>query len=82
MQKNNVLVTALQKTKLWYIIVRKDRMSNGGGGLAFLIHNSIQYSVAPLPAPTTHDNLMELQAVNIVRFNKCSIVKHIYPTYN
>ena len=39
-------------------------MSNRGGGLAFLIHNSIQYSVAP--SPTAHDNVMESQAVNIV----------------
>ena len=49
-----------------YSIVRKDRMSNKGRGLAFLIHNSIQYSVAPLPPPTAHDNVMESQAVNIV----------------
>ena len=49
-----------------YNIVRKNRMSNRGGGLAFLIHNSIQYNVSPLPAPTAHDNIMESQAVNIV----------------
>ena len=41
-------------------------MSNRGGVLAFLTHNSTQYSVAPLPAPTAHDNVMESQAVNIV----------------
>ena len=68
------IVAALQETKLSqlcsltapeYNIVRKD-MSNSGGGLALLIHNSIQYTVAPLPAPTAHDNVMESQAVNIV----------------
>ena len=36
------------------------------GGLAFIIHNSIQYSMAPLPAPTAHDNVMESLAINIV----------------
>ena len=67
MQMNNILVAALQETNLSqlcsltapeYNIVRKDRMSNRGGGFAFLIHNSIQYSVAHLPAHTAHDNVM------------------------
>ena len=87
MQMNNVLVAALQETKLSqlcsltapeYNIVSKDRMSNRGGGFAFLIHNSIQYSVEHLPAHTAHDNVMESQAVNIVSGLTNALLLNIY----
>ena len=59
-------------------------MSNRGGGFAFLIHISIKYSVAPLPAPTGHDNVMESQVVNIVSGLTNVLLLNIYipPTTN
>ena len=43
MQMNKTKLSQLcSLTAPGYNIVRKDRMSNGEGGLAFLIHNSIQ----------------------------------------
>ena len=59
-------------------------MSNRGGGLTFLIHNSIQYSVALPPAPIAHDNVMESQAFNIVSGLTNVLFLNIYipPTTN
>ena len=53
-------------------------MSNKEWGLASLIHNTIQYSVAPLPAPTAQDNVMESQALNIVSGLKNVLLLNIY----
>ena len=61
-----------------YSIVRKDRMSNKGRGLASLIHNTIQYSVALPPAPTAQDNVMEAQAVSIVSVFTIVLLLNIY----
>ena len=69
-----VLIAALQETKLTdksspidipgYSIERKDRGSNKGGGLAFLIHRSIKYSTAN-DAFNINDNHTEAQAIRV-----------------
>ena len=63
-----------------YNIVRNGMSSREG--LAFLIHNSIEYSVVSLSAPTAYDNLIESQAVNIVSGLTNVLLLNIYPTYN
>lgn len=61
MKEKNISVAAIQETKLTaksnfpfnhgdYSIIRKDR-NTGGGGLAFIIENSIKYKTTTLPPP-------------------------------
>ena len=66
---------ALQETKLTsksklkpidnYTIVRKDRSTNKGGGLAFYIHKSITFNNITTPPPLETDNHLEELSINI-----------------
>ncbi|KAI5727897.1 hypothetical protein M8J77_008348 [Diaphorina citri] len=75
METNDILVAAIQETRLTvnsnlvsrdnYSILRKDRGKNTGGGLAFIIHNSVQYSSVTIPTPRQQDTFLEQQAIAI-----------------
>ena len=68
----DVKVAALQETKLSktsklsefcdYTLVRKDRIEREGGGLAFLIHKSLQFQTLPSPIKDKH---FECQVIKI-----------------
>ena len=59
MEQEHLKVAAIQETKFTckskpvndpnYTIIRKDRSTNKGGGLAFIVHNSISYKLLNLP---------------------------------
>ena len=66
MEKNNIHIAAIQETKLTakskmretpnYTLVRKDREKDKGGGVAFLVHESISFHRDPTP-PSLKDDL-------------------------
>ena len=73
LHKNNIKIAALQETKLssrsrlkfpHFTVVRLDR-TNHGGGLALLIHESIQFSTVDLPQRPVEDIDTEVQAIHI-----------------
>lgn len=65
MNDNEIKLAAIQETKLneksqfpsiksGYTILRKDRV-DAGGGLAFIIENSVLYKTTSLPTPRNND---------------------------
>lgn len=74
MQLHKVMVGAIQETKLNatcslqscnnYNILRKDRTRSGGGGLAFIIDNTVQYRSIP-PDPNVRDLYLEHQGIAV-----------------
>ena len=72
METKEVKIAALQETKLThkskdpnsqnYTLVRKDRLKDKGGGLAFLVHKSIQFEVIPDAPPDPH---LETQGIRV-----------------
>lgn len=75
MHDNGIKVAAIQETKLTeksqfpsmksgHTIVRKDR-GVGGGGLAFIIEESVLYKTTPLPNPSNNDQTIEQQCITI-----------------
>ena len=75
MYNNNILVGAIQETKLSekskalttnnYTLVRQDRGTDKGGGLAFLVHNDINFYSNPTPANLINDPHIETQTITI-----------------
>ena len=73
MKEKDIKIAALQETKLnekskltessQYTLVRKDRKQDKGGGLAFLIHKSIPFQSADLPAH--QDPHLEIQGIKV-----------------
>ena len=71
MKKKNIKIAAFQETKLNedtqinnignYTLIRKDRTRDAGGGVAFLIHNSIKFQ----ELPDIQDPHIEFQAIKI-----------------
>lgn len=73
MEKNDVLIATIQETKLNlnvnvslpnYTIVRRDRVTDQGGGLAFIVHKTVNFRTISLPDIPT-DNLLEQMAISI-----------------
>lgn len=88
MEKHNILIAAIQETKMTvranittlnHSLVRLDRERGGiGGGLAFLIHKSIQYSIVTLPPPTNVSPPIEQQAISITSGTNTITLVNIY----
>lgn len=74
-EKNNILIAAIQETKLTskskqpktpnYTFVRKDRGVNKGGGLAFLVHKDINFTLENTPAILEQDPHLETMTISI-----------------
>lgn len=75
MKKNGISIAAIQETKLTsksnfsssqgdYIIIRQDR-GNDGGGLAFIIENSVRYKSTTIPPPPSTDQTLEQHCISI-----------------
>ena len=70
--KEDIKIAALQETKLskqstnpntgCFTLVRRDREGKGGGGLAFLVHNTLNFQQVPEPIPDSH---LESQTIKI-----------------
>ena len=75
----NILIAALQETKLTssspdisipnFSMVRKDRGRNKGGGLAFLIHDTVQYTVMADSTVDPHLEHLAIKVNNLVIVN-------------
>jgi len=73
MARNNIKIAALQETKLRpthrlqssssYNLLRSDRSRNYGGGLAFIIHRSVNYR--PLSFSAHQDEFAEVQGIAV-----------------
>ncbi|KAM7361982.1 LOW QUALITY PROTEIN: uncharacterized protein ACRADG_012848 [Cochliomyia hominivorax] len=69
-----VVVAAVQETKLTtnsslhccngYNVLRKDRTRSNGGGIAFIIHNTVQYRALSLDL-TSRDQYLEIQGIAV-----------------
>ena len=80
MNENDIKIAALQETKLTskskdpntadFTLVRKDRNRDKGGGLAFLIHKTIQFKALP---NSPCDTYMESQAISVGETNIVNI---------
>jgi len=87
MEKESIPVTALQETKLSdrcspapatpnHALIRTDRKCDKGGGLAFLIHESIPFSVLQ---PCQSDGVMETQCIKMqTRDSELTVTNDIY----
>ena len=75
MRKKQIHIAAIQETKFTdkskikdikdYTLVRKDRNTNKGGGLAFLVHQSIQFNLETTPPAINNDQHIEMLTINI-----------------
>ena len=84
MEKDNIPIAAIQETKLTkdskpfktpnYTLVRKDRGTNKGGGLAFLVHKDLNFSIEPTPRILEQDPFLESLTIRIPGIDK----KHLY----
>jgi hypothetical protein len=85
MTNENVMIAAIQETKLTdksrplvaldYAIVRRDRTHDSGGGLAFLVHTSIQFAEVDTIPLQPHE---EVQVIDVVLNNSHLRVKNVY----
>ena len=84
MKKKEIKIAAFQETKLSekvqlndlgdFILIRKDRLKDTGGGVAFLIHKNISFQILP----NINDEHAEYQAIKI---NNIQIINlYIPPT--
>ena len=77
--ENEVKIAALQETKCHsksklgntgeYTLIRADRKSNSGGGLAFLVHKSVPFQPLPKPREDDHIEYMAIKVDNIAILN-------------
>ncbi len=75
MEGDKILVAAIQETKLTskskpkntpnYTLIRKDRIGKQGGGLAFLVHNSIIFQLETTPQALSSDKHIESLTITI-----------------
>jgi hypothetical protein len=70
MTRQNIVVAAIQETKLSalsklnlgseYTILRQDRLSDSGGGVAFIIHRKVQFAKVPYAAKQQHEEVLSI----------------------
>ena len=88
LEKERILVAAIQETKLTckskvkktpnYSLIRKDRGSNKGGGLAFLVHESIPFHQEKTPANLDSDKHLESLTINIPSKSGDFMIRNVY----
>jgi hypothetical protein len=93
LDKNNIKVAAIQETKLTiksstlntknYTLVRKDRGKNKGGGLAFLVHESVTFYQETTPPTLSNDPHLESLTITIPGKDNKLQIRNIYiPPYS
>jgi hypothetical protein len=91
MEKNAILIAALQETKLTdkskakktpnYTLVRKDRGTDKGGGVAFLVHKDLNFTLESTPAILDQDLHLESITIKIskaINNNDELFIRNIY----
>ena len=89
MENNKISIAALQETKLTdksklkktpnYTLIRRDRGTNKGGGLAFLIHKDISFNLVPTPQSHDRDQHLESLTINLPsKDNNNLFIRNIY----
>ena len=88
MDKNNIKVAAVQETKLTskskhpkaknYTFLRKDRGRDKGGGLAFLVHEDINFHEEDIPPSLANDPHLETLTINIPGKDGDLKIRNIY----
>ena len=88
MEKVNIHVAAIQETKLTskskmrvtpnYTFVRKDREKDKGGGVAFLVHDSIPFNRESSPPSLKDDPHLEELTISISSNNAPLQIRNIY----
>ena len=84
----NIHICAIQESKLTskskamktphYTMVRKDRGKNKGGGLVFLVHESIPFQLIPTPANLQNDQHTEELSISLPGNTNNFNIKNIY----
>jgi hypothetical protein len=89
MEADNIPIAAIQETKLTknskpfktpnYTLVRKDRGTNKGGGLAFLVHKDLNFSLEPTPNRLEQDPFLESMTISLPGAdNKPLYIRNVY----
>ena len=88
LETEKILVAAIQETKLTskskvkktpnYSLVRKDRGTNKGGGLAFLVHESIPFHQEKTPVNLDSDKHLESLTINIPSKSGDLMIRNVY----
>ena len=86
LRENNIKVVGLQETKLRpqaadpsfadFALIRRDRPTGGGGGLAILVHHDVEF--APFDVSNLNDGVIEIQAVKLYLRNHPLCFYNIY----
>ena len=73
MERHKITIAAIQETRLNYTsrplnrlnyaILRSDRGTNSGGGLAFKIHDSIMFKFIVIPSVPQQDSQIVIQII-------------------
>ena len=88
LEAHNVKVAAIQESKLTaksrspniqnYTLVRQDRRLGPGGGLLFLIHNSVSFTRKPLSTMSKNDPHLEELTISIAMDNTELLITNVY----
>ncbi|XP_075163033.1 uncharacterized protein LOC142235657 [Haematobia irritans] len=88
MDKRGILISALQETKLssrngltrssCYSVIRQDRERNAGGGIAFIVHDSVRYRPMLLTRTDPHLVIQE-KTVTVGKEDICILNVYIPP---
>ena len=89
MEKRKILIGVLQETKLTsksklkktnnYTLIRKDRGTNKGGGLAFLVHKDVSFNLEPTPQSHEADQHLESLTISLPsKDNNHLFIRNIY----
>ncbi|MCP3662418.1 MAG: hypothetical protein GY696_07985 [Gammaproteobacteria bacterium] len=88
LEKGKYLIAAIQETKLTdrsnlrntpnYTFVRKDRGTNKGGGLGFLVHKDVNFNFVPEPAILEQDPHLESLTINIPGKDNSLSIRNVY----
>ena len=87
-KKHNVIVAAIQETKLnpasrdpkfdGFVVVRRDRARDRGGGLLFLVHHALSYIHVNLDNVYPNCPCVELQGISVIVDNKPITIVNLY----
>ena len=88
MEQKKLLVAAIQETKLTskskslktsnYTLIRQDRGVNKGGGLAFLIHKDITFTLEKTPPSLEQDQHLETMTISIQGEDSPLKIRNVY----
>ena len=88
MEKSKTLIAAIQETKLTskskqpstpnYTFVRQDRGVNKGGGLGFLVHKDVSFTLLKTPATLEQDPHLETLTISIPGEQSPLNIRNVY----